>query len=686
MAGAEVTDAVATLESKGIAPIKQEFRKVKSEGQADSDPLTGEKRPHDALVSNGEGEFPTTEDALENAVHGDGSSAKKAKFDKSARQAGRRGQNKKKERHQAPVQDDFKLCNALAQGNECPYGDKCKFTHDVTAYLAAKEPDLEGPCPQIKAFGSCKFGPKCRFYGTHARMIDDADIVKIQNPNDIIKNGVTRELQKSLRSNNASLPRTEEYLAWLQTAKAVRAARIASKIKEAPQDPTVEDANELSVKSETPIPQAEEQLVAETSACNEQQALNDASTEEASVIPGTAQPVGTSADKPEPELSAAEKESLKKFDYDPATIRFRCDSKKRVDFRHKTYLAPLTTVGNLPFRRICKQFGVDITCGEMAMTTALLSGQGHEWALTRRHVSEDIFGLQIAGSQPRTVLKVCEAIAENNMDVDFVDLNLGCPVEAITKMGCGSALLEQRGKLYDICAGANYALGSIPLTVKIRQGIYTGKPVAHKLLPLFKQAGVSMVTLHGRSKEQRYTKLSDWSYIQEMSKLSGDDMLFFGNGDILSHQEYWNYIEKANVDGCMIGRGALIKPWIFTEIKERRVWDISSRERLDFLKDFVNNGLEYWGSDTQGVNTTRRFLCEWLSFLHRYIPVGLLEVLPQRINDRPPPYVGRDDLETLMASPNSNDWVKISEMLLGPAPSSFKFIPKHKSNAYEVEG
>jgi tRNA-dihydrouridine synthase 3 len=113
----------------------------------------------------------------------------------------------------------------------------------------------------------------------------------------------------------------------------------------------------------------------------------------------------------------------------------------------------------------------------------------------------------------------------------------------------------------------------------------------------------------------------------------------------------------------------------------------------------------HFGTDTAGVNTARRYLCEALSFHYRYVPIGLLECLPPRINDRAPLFRGRDELggcimmlsltfklayqlnakETLLASGDSRDWVKISEMFLGPAPESWTFTPKHKSNAYGSE-
>lgn len=204
--------------------------------------------------------------------------------------------------------------------------------------------------------------------------------------------------------------------------------------------------------------------------------------------------------------------------------------------------------------------------------------------------------------------------------------------------------------------------------------------------------GVSLFTVHGRSREQRYTKLPDWSYIAQCAK-AGAPLSCFGCGDVLSYEDYYQHLNELieattteqgpGTGGIMIARGALMKPWIFTEIKEHRHWDISSNERMDILKRYVDYGLQHWGSDQQGVNNTRRFLLEWLSFLHRYIPVGILERVPQKINERPPAFVGRNDLETLMASSKCSDWVKITEMLLGPVESGFSFLPKHKANSYQ---
>ncbi|XP_018410308.1 PREDICTED: tRNA-dihydrouridine(47) synthase [NAD(P)(+)]-like [Nanorana parkeri] len=364
---------------------------------------------------------------------------------------------------------------------------------------------------------------------------------------------------------------------------------------------------------------------------------------------------------------------------DEDIIKLRPCEKKKIDFRNKLYLAPLTTCGNLPFRRICKRLGADITCGEMAMCTNLLQGHCSEWALVKRHHSEDLFGVQLEGSFPDTMTK-CAELLNRTIDVDFVDINVGCPIDLVYKKGGGCGLMTRTNKFEAIVKGMNSVL-DVPLTVKIRTGVQEKTSLAHKLIPELREWGVSLVTLHGRSREQRYTKLADWDYISRCAKIA-DPLPFFGNGDIFSFEDA-NRAMQTGVSGIMLARGSLVKPWLFTEIKEQRHWDISSSERFDILQEFTNHGLEHWGSDIPGVEKTRRFMLEWLSFLCRYIPVGLLERLPQKINDRPPYYMGRDYMETLMASQNVGDWIKISEMLLGPVPPNFTFLPKHKANSYK---
>eukprot|EP00730_Choanoeca_flexa_P018632 TRINITY_DN9070_c0_g2_i1.p1 TRINITY_DN9070_c0_g2~~TRINITY_DN9070_c0_g2_i1.p1 ORF type:complete len:609 (+),score=124.53 TRINITY_DN9070_c0_g2_i1:2-1828(+) len=353
--------------------------------------------------------------------------------------------------------------------------------------------------------------------------------------------------------------------------------------------------------------------------------------------------------------------------------------RKQIDWSDKLYLAPLTTVGNLPFRRLCKQFGADITCGEMAMGLNLLQGSSAEWALLRRDTSEDIFGVQLCGNNTRVMSKVAELLSKET-DIDFIDLNCGCPIDLVYKQGAGSALLARKNRLHSIIRGM-VTTADIPITIKVRTGVASNKPVMHQLSSELESWGVSALTIHGRSREQRYTRYADWDYISQCAE-TVPNLPVYGNGDILSWEDAKQHREQTGVSGLMIARGALMKPWIFKEIKEEKYWDISSSERFDMFKEFCNTGLYHWGSDLQGVEKTRRFLLELMSFTCRYIPVGLLERLPPRMNDRPPWFVGRNDMETWLSSNMAEDWVRLSEMLLGPAPPGFTFLPKHKANSY----
>ncbi|MPC24596.1 tRNA-dihydrouridine(47) synthase [NAD(P)(+)]-like [Portunus trituberculatus] len=166
--------------------------------------------------------------------------------------------------------------------------------------------------------------------------------------------------------------------------------------------------------------------------------------------------------------------------------------------------------------------------------------------------------------------------------------------------GGGSALMRRQGCLEQMVRGMKQVL-SRPLTLKMRTAVYRDTKVAHDLVQRAKLWDVSMVTIHGRSKEQRYLKLADWDYVGQCA-VAAQPMPVFGNGDVLSYEDYNACLNNTGVAGIMIARGALIKPWVFQEIKEQRHWDISSSERLDMLRDFTNFGLEHWGSDNEDTN------------------------------------------------------------------------------------
>lgn len=547
----------------------------------------------------------------------------------------------------------------------------------------------------------CPFGFKCRFLSAHggdrssgrsaAQDGDEASARRIGDETNYVRPGLFKELRqaKSGRSNSSELfSRTKAIVAALtQEDKEYQKTGV---------DPTGPLLLGEEAKAPVPAAAAEEDL--DALANGDLDAMVNARVQDAATSQSS-----SSVDR----------------------TRLRRSEKRKLDWYHnELYLAPLTTVGNLPFRRLCSTFGSDIHCGEMGLASSYLDGHKSEWSLARRWEGERTFGIQLCGSRPELLVPTAEVMAREFGEqggLDFVDVNCGCPIDLVFKQGAGSALLDHPRKLGRIVRGMDAALGDVPVTVKLRTGV-TDKKTSHtRILPRVQtEWGAAAVAMHGRSRKQRYSKRADWDYIRECagalrdsvrqwneeSKHADEEEMrpipvstalaqsegqsdttaphaqVIGNGDVYSQSEYWSNLSNTTVDVEMLARGALIKPWLFTEIKERRDWDISSRERLDMIRQYCHYGLSHWGSDTQGVNTTRRFVCEAMSFWHRYVPLGLLEHLPPSMNDRPPPYKGRDDLETLLASGNVDDWVKLSEMFLGKAPNEWQFTPKHKSNSY----
>lgn len=593
--------------------------------------------------------------------HGSNKGGKKKKKHKG-------GQNK--EREFGTFCDAHRLCNSVAWTPEfsprpCRHGDRCNALHDLRKYLReGRRADLNtfgGKCPVWEKYGKCPSGWRCLFVKSHMKEVEREDgrmeLVLVSDPSDRaadeedgevgeVKPGVVNMVSAAakidLSRKRVKLDKSDQYLDWL--AKDTELYRTYYHKKK------------------------------------------------------------------------DEEEESKDYRAQYVEPPFKPSEKRKIYFGRETpVLAPLTTQGNLPFRRLCVELGAQVTYSEMALGLPLLQGQKADWTLMRAHETEvtpplfnpsgpvakgydnsrDLkFGAQIAANVPWVAIKATEVLSRYLPHLRLVDLNCGCPIDMVYKSGAGSALLDAPSKLERMIRGMNAVSGEVPVTAKIRMGVRDDRSTAQKLIErlalgsedmrsVVGAPGCAAVTLHGRTRQQRYTRAADWGYIAECAALvkqhreksddladtireaeantlpNGGRMYFLGNGDCYSHVDYFDHVDNAKVDSVMIGRGAIIKPWIFEEIQSGQYLDKSASERLTYIEKFARYGMEAWGSDELGLNYTRRFLLEFMSFFNRYVPIGLLEYLPPTMNERPPAYRGRNDLETLLASKNYKDWIKI---------------------------
>ncbi len=277
-------------------------------------------------------------------------------------------------------------------------------------------------------------------------------------------------------------------------------------------------------------------------------------------------------------------------------------------------LAPLTKGGNLPFRRLCAEvFGAEILYSEMAYARYVVKGEARERALLRRHPSERYFGVQFAALQTEEALSAAQ-IAQD-MGADFIDINCGCPIDDVVRRGLGSALLRRPKALFRLVEHLAKNL-TIPVTVKIRLGFKEGEENALEIARGVEAAGAQALTIHGRTREQRYARAADWQAIRAVAESISIPVI--GNGDILTHYEAETRRQVSGVASVMIGRGALIKPWIFSEIRSKGTDEYPPLKRIEILCTFTRFLKEHFGDDELGTRRIMKFLPWHLELFSRY--------------------------------------------------------------------
>ncbi|KAA3607824.1 MAG: tRNA dihydrouridine synthase DusB [Planctomycetota bacterium] len=276
-------------------------------------------------------------------------------------------------------------------------------------------------------------------------------------------------------------------------------------------------------------------------------------------------------------------------------------------------LAPMAGNTNLAYRRLCRKFGADLTTTEMVSSVALGFDDQKSLALLERGAEEYPVAAQVFGADPEALAQAAAKV--ETLGFHIVDLNVGCPVPKITGGGGGSALLKEP-ELAARCVAAMVAATSTPVTVKIRAGWDDENKNAPEFAKRMEEAGAQAVTVHGRTREQRYSGVADLNLIAEVAKAVHIPVI--GNGDVECIESAKRMLETG-VSGIAIGRGALGRPWLFQQI---RAWlngeavpnDPGPATRASLLLELGCGVTELYG-EFRGMRIMRRLTADFLKGL-----------------------------------------------------------------------
>lgn len=238
--------------------------------------------------------------------------------------------------------------------------------------------------------------------------------------------------------------------------------------------------------------------------------------------------------------------------------------------RHQVWppvvLAPMAGITNVGFRQLCREQGGGIYVCEMITTVALVERNPKTLRMIAFGPGESPRSLQLYGTDPDTTAAAVRIVVERDL-ADHIDLNFGCPVPKVTRRGGGAALPWRRRLFARLVRAAVDAAApaGVPVTVKMRKGIDDDHLTYVEAGLAAQDAGVAAVALHGRTAAQRYSGTADWDAIATLK--AALDVPVLGNGDIWEADDALRMVAHTGVDGVVVGRGCLGRPWLFADLE-----------------------------------------------------------------------------------------------------------------------
>lgn len=273
------------------------------------------------------------------------------------------------------------------------------------------------------------------------------------------------------------------------------------------------------------------------------------------------------------------------------------------------FLAPMEDVTDIAFRLMCKQFGADMVYTEFVSSDALIRSVNKTQQKLKVSEEERPVAIQIYGRDVESMVEAAKICEEARPDI--LDINFGCPVKRVAGKGAGAGMLRNIPLMLDITREVVKAV-NIPVTVKTRLGWDADNKIIVELAEQLQDCGIAALSIHGRTRAQMYTGEADWTLIGAVKNNPRMHIPIIGNGDVTSAEICKQRFDDYGVDGVMIGRATIGRPWIFREIKhylqtgenlpnEPFVW------YLDILKKQVTQSVERL-DERRGILHIRRHL------------------------------------------------------------------------------
>jgi len=266
-----------------------------------------------------------------------------------------------------------------------------------------------------------------------------------------------------------------------------------------------------------------------------------------------------------------------------------------VELDSNIILAPMAGITDSPLRRLAKSGGASLVYTGMISATALSYNNEKTKELLRMSREEKPVSVQIFGADAYNMTEAAKIIRD--MGADIIDINLGCPVNKIAKLGAGVKLLSNEKLVLKILESVVKSV-DVPVTVKVRIGLFPGENIASKIIKIAQNCGIKMIAIHARSASQKHSGNIDLKLFAEAC--SDAKIPIVANGGIVDEKTAVSFLQIPNCKGIMIGRGALGNYSIFKGLKDffnsgKKLHLPSRMEKIEWLKKHIEYSVEYYG-------------------------------------------------------------------------------------------